>query len=68
MTNAAVLLLLLSGRAALTAALSLNAPRDHRTDGTDRLTGNDDRTQAAAEAELPVTHRHGATSLQRVCV
>ncbi|XP_037308930.2 disintegrin and metalloproteinase domain-containing protein 12 isoform X2 [Pungitius pungitius] len=38
MKGAAVLLLLLSCRAAFTAAMSLNAPRDYRTDGTDRLT------------------------------
>ncbi|XP_077950391.1 disintegrin and metalloproteinase domain-containing protein 12 isoform X3 [Gasterosteus aculeatus] len=53
MTNAAVLLLLLSGRAALTAALSLNAPRDHRTDGTDRLTGVDARRRPLLEKTRP---------------
>ncbi|KAM8870272.1 disintegrin and metalloproteinase domain-containing protein 12 isoform 2-T2 [Spinachia spinachia] len=54
---AVLLLLLLSGRAAFTAALSLNAPQDHRTDGTDRLTttvtGVDDRLRPLLEKTRP---------------
>jgi len=43
MRGAAVLLLLLSGRAAFTAAMSLNAPRDGTDGPTGAVTGNDYR-------------------------